>query len=275
MMSWFDIVEPCRAVASVPCKVNSEREIAFAAWRDMADEPQKYGDDIAEWLALDAVLRASPGHWRVEAYWLSKEAELESKETDAQAPWRCLYSQVAVLAAQKGQREWFRRDIQRIRKAHRKTERKQSKAVTKIQAVWRGFLGRKRAAKKAKKVAKKAKKAATLIQAAVRGHQARNQVEHMNCCMCLAHRVCPLKTDVGMMCIECAEQGPHEDITGPVADPWNWFRADFTDVRASDPLCLCDECLDKQSCRECGDTFLEGTGPGMGFCDRECARAGW
>jgi hypothetical protein len=52
--------------------------------------------------------------------------------------------------------------------------------------------------------------------------------------MCLSHRICPLETDVGMMCRTCAEQGPHEDITGPVADPWNWFRADYVDLAQSD-----------------------------------------
>jgi hypothetical protein len=43
--------------------------------------------------------------------------------------------------------------------------------------------------------------------------------------MCLSHRICPLRTPVGMMCRACQEQGPYEDITGPVADEWNWFRA--------------------------------------------------
>lgn len=234
MLSWFDIIEPRRAVASVPHKVSSEREVAFAVWRDMAEEPEKYGEDIAEWLTLDAQLRAGPGHWRVHAYWLSKEAELEAKELEAQEPWRALFSRIAAEAAVKGQREWFRRDMRRILKAHRKTERKQTKAAIKIQAAWRGFLGRKRAAKKAKKAAKKAKKAATLIQAAVRGHQTRSQQDFRDCCLCLTHRICPLKTDVGMMCRECGEQGPHDDILG-LEDPWAWFRADYRDLTKPEP----------------------------------------
>ena len=161
----------------------------------------------------------------------------------------------AVCDLGEKQREWFRRDIKRL------------------------VLRR--------------RNALLLIQAVVRGHLVRSRVTFRDCCMCLSHRISPLKTDVGMMCSECAEQGPHEDITGPVADPWNWFRADFTDDRKRQRLacktcesapatdCVlgvwyCQGCVDDtQSCRECGDTFLTGTGPGMGFCDRECARAGW
>jgi hypothetical protein len=248
----------------VPRKVNSEREVAFAAWRDMVDEPEKYGSDLEnEWLALDAELRAGSGHWRLEAHWLSKEAELEEALANAQLTWRDIFTRVARLAAQKGEREWFRRDVHRILKANRKAARKQVKV---------------------------ANKAATKIQAAIRGHLARSNANFRDCCMCLAHRVCPLQTDVGMMCRDCAEQGPHEDTTGPVADPWNWFRADYTDTRKRPCLACnvcdaapatekisgvlyCDTCLDDQeSCRECGSLFLKGTGPGLGFCSRECQR---
>jgi hypothetical protein len=48
--------------------------------------------------------------------------------------------------------------------------------------------------------------------------------------MCLSHRICPLQTGAGMMCRSCQEQGPYEDITGPVADEWNWFRAEGVDL---------------------------------------------
>ena len=311
MVSWFDIIEPRRAVASVPRKATSEREVAFGAWRDMVDEPEKYGSDLEnEWLALDAELRAGSGHWRLEAHWLSKEAELEEALANAQLTWRDIFTRVARLAAQKGEREWFRRDVHRILKANRKAARKQ---------------------------VKKTNNAATKIQAAIRGHQMRTKLNFLDCCMCLAHTVCPLETDVGMMCRACAEQGPHEDITG-CDDPWNWFRADYVDQTLpmleeprpatgmggclfcrkdgykgqnteNDPFfcgAVCQtkydrwvdnqhnprvpeypfcpltkraqepvgrfEASDATRCRECGDDFLEGTGPGMGFCDNECRR---
>lgn len=138
--------------------VRTQWDRDFALWRDMVDEPEKYGDDIVEWLELDAKLRTQPGHWRLNAYWFEKDAELEAK-----------------LA-----------------------EEAQEKAATRIQA-W------------------------------VRGHQVRNGSVFRDCCMCLAHRVCPLQTDVGMMCRACAEDGPHADLTG-CADPWDWFRSDYKDL---------------------------------------------
>lgn len=70
-------------------------------------------------------------------------------------------------------------------------------------------------------------RAATAIQASVRGHKTRTTAKFRDCCMCLAHRVCPLHTDVGMMCRECAAQGPYAEETGPLADPWSEFRADY------------------------------------------------
>lgn len=73
-------------------------------------------------------------------------------------------------------------------------------------------------------------RAATVIAAAVRGHQARTKQVFRDCCMCLSHRISPLQTDVGMMCRGCAEQGPYTDETGPLADPWEWFRADYVDL---------------------------------------------
>jgi hypothetical protein len=70
-------------------------------------------------------------------------------------------------------------------------------------------------------------KAATVIAAAVRGHQARTKQPFRDCCMCLSHRISPLETDVGHMCRGCAEQGPYTEETGPLADPWSEFRADY------------------------------------------------
>ncbi len=72
----------------------------------------------------------------------------------------------------------------------------------------------------------KEKQAATVIQAAVRGHLTRSGQDFRDCCMCLAHAICPFRTDVGLICRECQEQGPYVDITGPLSDPWAEFRGD-------------------------------------------------
>lgn len=183
-----DMEDERAASASVPVAqepVNRDLRV----WRDMVEEPEKYGDDITEWLELDAKLRSSQGHWRIEAYWLEKEAELVAPELAAQAEWRAIYSGIAREAAWAGARAWAVRDIKRH--------------VARI------------------------RNAIVRIQSAVRGHQTRTRQNFRDCCMCLSHRICPLQTNVGMMCRECAEQGPYTDITGPVSDPWNWFRADY------------------------------------------------
>jgi hypothetical protein len=65
--------------------------------------------------------------------------------------------------------------------------------------------------------------ASTAIQKMVRGYQTKCKNPHLDCCMCLSHRVSPLKTAVGFMCKECAEQGPYVDLVED--DPWNWHRA--------------------------------------------------
>jgi hypothetical protein len=44
--------------------------------------------------------------------------------------------------------------------------------------------------------------------------------------MCLSHTICPFRTDAGLICRECQEQGPYVDITGPLSDPWAEFRGD-------------------------------------------------
>jgi hypothetical protein len=45
-------------------------------YRDIADEPWKYGDDAFEqWLLLDNDLPKYPGRWRVDAYWTLREEE--------------------------------------------------------------------------------------------------------------------------------------------------------------------------------------------------------
>ena len=170
----------------------SQFDVDFSLWKEMIEEPAKFGEDITEWLELDAKLSQGPGRWRLGAYWSQLQAVEDAKEAALAAPWRALYSQAATEAALVCEQRWIRRDIARI--------------VGRIR--W----------------------AITTIQAAVRGHQTRTRLRIGDCCMCLAHRICPLLTDVGMMCRECAAEGPHVDRTGPLDDGWNWFRADYVDL---------------------------------------------
>jgi hypothetical protein len=193
-----------RPVPVVVRRPRTEFDVDFAIWKDMIEEPAKYGDDICEWLALDEKLTRGPGRWRLAAYWTQIQAEEDAKAEALVAPWRKLYSQCAAEAAVAGERAWIRRDIKRI------VDRVRNAVVT--------------------------------IQAAVRGHQVRTASPYLDCCMCLSHRVCPLKTDAGMMCRECAQQGPYEDITGPVSDGWNWIRADYVDLSAPKPVRMCQYC---------------------------------
>lgn len=69
--------------------------------------------------------------------------------------------------------------------------------------------------------------AATRIQAAIRGYLARSKLAWRDCCMCLAHRVCPLRTEKGYMCRDCGYDGPYTDIVD--YDEWNWYRASYVD----------------------------------------------
>ena len=214
-------------------EVRSADDVDRTLWQDMVEEPGKYGDDILEWLDLDEKLRASPKRWRVAAYWLQKKQEEQEKEDALQAPFKELFACIAKEAATVGMKKWIDGDIKR-------------------------FLARIR-------------NAAVTIQAAVRGHLVRSKSEGLDCCMCLAHTVCPLVTDHGRMCRKCAEQGPYEDILG-MADPWNWSRADYKDLTVPEEQ-------EMESCSGCGCVEPVGemdytSGYGA-YCSRECGPAGY
>jgi hypothetical protein len=229
----MDLARAAKAVEQMVSVPRSQAEVDWAVWQDMVNEPEKYGDDIVEWLALDEQLRAGPKRWRVAAFWLQKEEEKIQAEKEAQAPWRAIYSVAAKQAAVAGERAWVSRDIKR-------------------------HVARFRAETLARETLRN--NAATVIQAAVRGHQERTASPFLNCCMCLSHRICPLETDVGMMCRGCAEQGPHDEETGPIADPWSEFRADYVDLAAR-PAAV-------ENCRWCTTPLDEGQ---WTFCDSDCA----
>ena len=245
-------------------------DVDWSLWQDMVEDPAKYGDDIIQWLELDESLRAGPKRWRVDAFWLHKEQEKEAalekeraEQEALQIPYKILYSRVAKQAAVKGMKMWLDRDI-------------------------KNFLARIR-------------NAATTIQAAVRGHLVRSSSPFLDCCMCLAHTVCPLQTDHGMMCRNCAEQGPHEDTIG-VSDPWNWSRGDYVDLAPTNGQLTahersleaanhsamlwvqnnvpqCEEEEDEERCSGCGTWYPAGEMDSCGgygkYCSRECGPSGY
>lgn len=240
-MDAFRASPPLPPAAPRLSEPRTQDDVDWSLWQDMVEDPAKYGDDIIQWLELDESLRAGPKRWRVDAFWLQREQEKQAAEEEKKAeqealqiPYRRIYSLAAKQAAVKGMKMWLDRDI-------------------------KGFIAR-------------INNAATTIQAAVRGHLVRSSgAAFLDCCMCLAHTICPLETDHGMMCRACAAQGPHEDIIG-VADPWNWSRADYVD------LALPEE-EEMERCSGCGRWEPAGdmdscSGYGK-YCSRGCGPAGY
>jgi hypothetical protein len=188
--SWGDMMTSgvCQSSQSI---ARTERS-AVALYRDMADEPWKYSDeDMFAWQELDKALRAGPHRAQVESYWRDRDVLLQDErarvEKNRQAVMnanRAMFRMVANEAARVSMKRRIERDIKR---------------------VVNRFNG-----------------SATKIQALVRGYQTRCRNPHLDCCMCLSHRISPLKTDVGNMCRDCATLGPYEDIVEN--DPWNWHR---------------------------------------------------
>lgn len=222
-LNWYEImtgdVQQPRSVEQP--RVRSEFEVDFAIWKDMVEEPSKYGDDIIEWLELNEKLTKGAGRWRLAAYWLQIEREQEKEETESRAVWREAFAPIAKQAAMECGRRWVKRDIAALKR--------------KVYLATTGF------------------------QALVRGHQARSRAQFRDCCMCLSHVISPLKTDVGFMCRACAEQGPYDEETGPIADPWSEFRADFVDPQAPRKAKV-------EMCRYCESSIPAG----QGFCDTIC-----
>lgn len=167
IVSWGDyaIGAYCGTEEDDSCRSVQPANVGYGMWKDMVEEPWKYGDDIEDWLDLDAELREAPGRWRIDAYWLREQQK----------------------------RDWERLDAM-------------------IQKAWNDYLARREM-----KVVK--------IQALWRGHSARNKILWRDCCMCLAHHVSPIKTEIGFMCQKCSDDGPHCDLIG-MEDPWDWYRAE-------------------------------------------------
>jgi hypothetical protein len=100
VLNWFDAMDALRAehkaktAGPLIVRDMSPQAVSFRLWKDMVEEPAKYGDaDWADWLVLNEELRAGPGRWRLEAFWLAREAEEEPRirayaATRIQAAWR-------------------------------------------------------------------------------------------------------------------------------------------------------------------------------------------
>jgi hypothetical protein len=192
--NWGDVMTGMQATNN---SISRTQHSLVALYTDMADEPWKYGDeDMIDWLELDAKLRAGIERADVEAYWQDREvcekaeqACVEERHKTELESRRAHFRAVAKETAKLAMKRWVNRDIQRVVNCY--------------------------------------KGSATKIQALVRGYQARCKDAHQDCCMCLSHRICPLKTSVGYMCRDCGILGPYEDLVEE--DPWNWHRADYQD----------------------------------------------
>jgi hypothetical protein len=170
----------------------------------MADEPWKYEDDmLSVWEPLDEKLRAGPERADVESYWQSRDAREKAEQARKDERYRAEMDARRVVlrlivkeVAKIAMKRWIDHDI--------------------------------------KAIVKRFKGSATKIQTMVRGYQARCKNPHLDCCMCLSHCISPLKTNVGYMCRDCAEQGPYEDLVEN--DPWNWHRAEYIDMAPNHKL---------------------------------------
>ena len=165
-------------------------------YADMADEPWKYGDEDM-FAWLDLDDRLRATPERA-AYWKDREDREQAEQAREYQVDRKRLAVLANAAAKAGMKRWVERDIRNI--------------------------------------VKRFKGSATKIQALVRGYQTRCHNPHLDCCMCLSHRISPLKTEVGFMCRDCARLGPYEDLVE--GDPWNWHRA----VPSDCAWCATDKC---------------------------------
>lgn len=205
---WYDVMHASDVPVEMEIEIATPVETERRVWSDVVEEPYKYGNDTVDWLELDEKLSAAPGRWRLAAHWYAQEALLEEQERELQAPWREIYSSLVVAAAEAGQHRWAMRDVRRI-----------------VKKFTRGIV---------------------LIQSAWRGYRVRCNNPHLDCCMCLAHRIAPLQTSVGLICRDCYTQGPYTDITGPVADEWSWIRSEAREMNGARPG-------EKHICKCCGD----------------------
>ena len=195
--NWGDMMTGMYGNRSNTCGVSHTRWNVIMLYADMADEPWKYSDeDMIEWSDLDDMLRAGPERDQVESYWQDRVVRQQADEAREQERYR---------AERDVRREVLRHIVKEAAKVAMK----------------------RRIDRDIRRIVQRFKASATRIQAVVRGYQTRCRSPHLDCCMCLSHRISPLKTSVGYMCRACAALGPYEDLVDE--DPWNWHRADYVD----------------------------------------------
>lgn len=89
-LAWVERVQRTRVARAEAramdalCQKKTALDITFGAWKDMIEEPWRYGDnDWAEWLEMDYQLRNSPKRWRVDAFWQKKQDEADEESRKA------------------------------------------------------------------------------------------------------------------------------------------------------------------------------------------------
>ena len=194
--AWGDVMTDNLPVYHASEAIRYCERSEYQVWEDLIDEPWKYGDDVCDWLDLDEKLSNGPAQVHMDSYWKLYKERLQEVETrkdrDAlkdRKMWQTKFNPIVKEVAKVCAKRWVTRDIKRH--------------------VLR-FKG-----------------SATKIQTLVRGYQARCKDARQDCCMCLSHRISPLKTAKGYMCRDCGVMGPHGDIVEE--DPWNWNRVEFVD----------------------------------------------
>ena len=116
-----------RASQRVVAEMPDAEELTFRVWTDMMEEPCKYGDDIVEWLDLDAQVWAGPKRWRAGAYLQRREDEENAKH------WARVLRLLEKAAAQ--QEQWrLEAEAEAVAREHA--------LATRIQALWRGYSTR-------------------------------------------------------------------------------------------------------------------------------------
>jgi len=185
-----------RASQRVVVEMPDADELTFRVWKDMAEEPYKYGDDITEWLDLDDEVMRGPKRWRAGAFWQTKEDEYTAKE------WQRVLGLLAKAANQ--QQIWREEAIAR-----------QNAAAARIQAAWRAYVVR-----CWEKAFERDTLLATRIQALWRGYSTRVRQTWRDCAKCLTHGTCVETVEEEHVCRCCwgeANLVEDEDVT-PVED---------------------------------------------------------
>lgn len=84
LIRWSEDIDKKRAALKKSRTIIHEEidddERMFRTWKDMVNEPEKYGDDITEVLELEEKLLKTSKRWRVEAHWFQLQQEQDDKD---------------------------------------------------------------------------------------------------------------------------------------------------------------------------------------------------